>query len=76
MSEQNDDSLSPGETFRILGNETRFDILCVLSEALQQDPPALSFTELRQQVGVSKGGNFDYHLDQLRGTFIQQTQAG
>jgi len=77
MPDQEDETgLAPEETFRVLGNETRLDVLRVLSEALRDNEEALSFTALRERVGVADEGNFDYHLNQLRDTFIRRTEAG
>lgn len=64
--------LSPDEAFSVLGNETRIQILQTLGEA---DGP-LSFTELRDRVGIRQGGEFNYHLDKLVGHFVQKTEDG
>lgn len=64
--------LSPDEAFSALGNETRIDVLQTLGQA---ETP-LSFTELRDTVGIDPGGLFNYHLDQLVGHFIAKTDDG
>lgn len=64
--------LSPDEAFSVLGDETRIEILQTLGEAA--DP--LSFTELRNRVGIAQGGRFNYHLDRLVGHFVAKTDAG
>jgi len=65
-------SVSPGDAFNILGNETRIDILKILSEA---DGP-LSFTELRRRAGIKRGGEFNYHLEKLVGHFVEKMNDG
>ncbi|WP_137285557.1 DUF7351 domain-containing protein [Halorussus salinisoli] len=70
---------SPEETFAILGHETRLAILYELWDA--QDPTApkreaLSFAELRKRVGMRDGSQFNYHLTQLVGPFVRQTDDG
>jgi DNA-binding transcriptional ArsR family regulator len=76
MPEREETSLTPEEAFRTLGNETRLDILQALAEALRAGEQAVSFTDLRERAGLSDTGNLDYHLDQLRGTFIRETELG
>ncbi|WP_137284905.1 DUF7351 domain-containing protein [Halorussus salinisoli] len=76
--------LSPDETFAILGHETR---LAILSELWDLDDPlddpdstferkALSFADLRKRVGMRDGSQFNYHLTQLVGPFVRQTDEG
>lgn len=36
----------------------------------------LSFTELRDRVGIRQGGQFNYHLDKLTGHFLAKTDDG
>jgi hypothetical protein len=66
------------EAFKLLSNETRLAILLALWEAA--DPglgnDELSFTELRDRVGVRQGGRFNYHLDKLVGRFVERTDGG
>ena len=64
--------LSPDEAFATLGNETRVRILRVLGEA--EEP--LSFTELRDRVGIRQGGQFNYHLEKVVGHFVSKTDEG
>ena len=64
-------TLSPDDAFAALGNETRMDILRTLAEA---DAP-LSFSELRERVGVSDSGRFNYHLDTVEGHFVRKTDG-
>lgn len=58
--------MKPDEAFALLGNETRVEILRELAAA---DGP-LSFTDLRDRVGIDRGRNFNYHLDRLLGHFV------
>lgn len=65
-------ALAPDAAFKLLGNETRMDILQTLGEA---DGP-LSFTELRDRVGIRQGAQFNYHLDKLVDHFVARTDDG
>lgn len=73
------------EAFSVLGSETRLAILLALWEA--SDPFAedtwdptqgntVSFSELRELVGLRDSGQFNYHLGQLEGLFVEQTEDG
>lgn len=64
--------LSPDEAFSVLGNETRVRILRTLGEA----ETALSFTELRDRVGIRQGAQFNYHLDKVVGHFVRKSDDG
>jgi hypothetical protein len=64
--------LSPDEAFSTLGNETRVRILQTLGEA--EGP--LSFTELRDRLGIRQGGQFNYHLEKVVGHFVGKTDEG
>jgi hypothetical protein len=65
-------TLSPDEVFALLGNETRFAILRTLAAA--EGP--VSFTDLRNWVGIRQGGQFNYHLDKVVGHFVDKDEAG
>lgn len=71
------------EAFKLLGNDTRLAILLALWEA--KDPggppsewsePALGFSELYDRIDIRDSGNFNYHLEKLTGTFVQETEEG
>lgn len=75
MAPETDDdpsSLTPDEAFSVLANETRMEILRTLGEA---DHP-LSFSELRDRIGMRDSGQFNYHLDKLEGHFVRKTDEG
>lgn len=65
-------NLTPDEAFTALGNETRVHILQALWEA---DAP-LTYSELKERVGVQNSGQFNYHLDQLIDHFVEKSGAG
>lgn len=60
--------LPPDDAFAVLGNETRMTILQTLGSASE----GLPFSELRDLVGVSDSGQFNYHLDKLTGHYIKK----
>lgn len=55
--------------FAAVADELRVRILRELWDA--DDP--LSFSELRERVGVRDSGRFNYHLGELRGRFVEKT---
>ena len=60
------------EAFAAVADELRVRILRELWDA--DDP--LSFSELRERVGVRDSGRFNYHLGELRGRFVEKDDAG
>jgi DNA-binding transcriptional ArsR family regulator len=66
------------EAFNVLGNETRLTILLVLWDVSKPgiESSGLSFSNLRERVGVEDSGQFNYHLDKLTGRFIKRTDEG
>lgn len=65
-------TLEPDDAFAVLGNETRMAIL----QKLADSDGALAFSELRERVGVSDSGQFNYHLNKLVGHFIRNPDEG
>ena len=57
------------EAFDVLGSELRTTILLALLDA-----GPLTFSELRDQVGVADSGRFNYHLDRLTGQFVRKVE--
>lgn len=70
--------LTQRDAFELVGDETRAEILRVLSEAREGGlPPTLSFAELRDRLTVDTGSSqFNYHLDRLTGTFVEDRSQG
>jgi hypothetical protein len=66
------------EAFELVGNATRADILRVLSEARNGGlPPALSFSTLRDRIATDpRSSQFNYHLSELLGTFVERREDG
>lgn len=73
------------DSFAILGNETRLAILLALWENLEpfsEDPTdytagdSVTFSELRQRVGMRDPGQFHYHLDRLVDRFVLKSDDG
>jgi len=60
------------DALEALGNEIRISILRELAEAER----ALSFTELRDRVGLRDSGKFNYHLSTLCEYFVRDTNEG
>jgi DNA-binding transcriptional ArsR family regulator len=76
MTDDDRAELSPAEAFGVLGDETRVAIVRALAEAEQPDEEGLSFSELRQRVGVRDAGQFNYHLSKLRDRFVVKRDDG
>ncbi|MFC7074812.1 winged helix-turn-helix domain-containing protein [Halovenus rubra] len=62
------------ESFSVLGDETRLEILFALTEEANKNRvgAGLSFSELRTRVSVEDSGRFNYHLNKLSETFVTQ----
>jgi DNA-binding transcriptional ArsR family regulator len=67
------ETTDPEDAFAALADETRVAILRALWEA---DGQALSFSDLRDAVGMRDSGQFNYHLDKLTGRFVTETGEG
>ncbi|MFC6989355.1 winged helix-turn-helix domain-containing protein [Haloplanus sp. GCM10025708] len=71
------ESLSPDDAFTLLADRTRIKILRALGDASEPGvPETLTFSELRQRADVSGSGRFNYHLQQLLGHFVEDTDDG
>lgn len=67
------DPLDPDEAFWLLSDETRVAILQAVWAAPETP---ISFSEIRDRVGRPDSGNFNYHIDKLRGHFLAQVEEG
>lgn len=61
------DAIDPDEAFHLVGHEARVEMLLALARAPGH---ALTFSELRDRVGVRDSGQFSYHLSKLVGRFV------
>lgn len=73
MSEDGIERRDVAATFAVLGSEARVDVLSALAD---HPDDAVGFADLFDDVAVRDSGNFSYHLDELRGAFVRQTDAG
>ncbi|AEH36278.1 DUF7351 domain-containing protein [Halopiger xanaduensis] len=68
--------LEPADAFAALGNPIRVEILRAFLERAQAEgesaEPVVRFSTLRKTVGIRDSGQFRYHLEQLRGQFIEK----
>jgi len=77
---------APKEAFALLGHEIRLDILrAFFDEYAPVDPASLSavkarrtmsYSELMAATGVRDSGKFNYHLEQLRGVYVERVDGG
>ncbi|MFB6206757.1 MAG: ArsR/SmtB family transcription factor [Haloglomus sp.] len=69
------------DVFGVLANETRMAIVRALARGHGGEDSTgfgvtLSFSELRDAVGLRDSGQFNYHLDKLTGRFVIKTDEG
>ncbi len=66
------------DAFAVLSNETRLAILLALWDAHDSVNPedGISFSDLRERVGTTDSGQFNYHLEQLVGQFVRKVDDG
>lgn len=64
------------EVFSILGDETRIEILLELAAVASDQGigEGLGFAALRERVGVTDSGRFNYHLGRLTGQFVTKRE--
>lgn len=67
---------SPVEAFSLLANEDRLAILDALVRAHRRGETPLSFSALRERVGIGDSGRFAYHLRELTGHFVARSSDG
>ena len=69
---------TPEDAFSLIGNEVRAAIVETLAAPEDEGPwKELSFSTLRERVDPEMDtGQFNYHLQQLVGTFVQRTEDG
>jgi hypothetical protein len=67
------EAVDPENAFAALSDETRIEILRALWDA---DDRAVSFSELREAVGMRDSGQFNYHLDKLTDRFVTRGEEG
>ena len=72
------EDVDPADAFAALGNSTRVEILQAFREHHLANPSAsaAAFSTLRKAVGIRDSGQFRYHLEQLRGTFVEKCDEG
>ncbi|MFC5367278.1 helix-turn-helix domain-containing protein [Salinirubrum litoreum] len=76
LDPRDDDTAHDG--FDVLSEPLRLDILRALARRVRDypDDPVIGFADLRRAVGSPDSGNFNYHLNQLTGRFVTQTDDG
>ncbi|CAP15606.1 MULTISPECIES: helix-turn-helix domain-containing protein [Halobacterium] len=67
------EAISPEDAFALLGHDIRISIVQALWE-LDNEPA--SFSELRDTAAITDSGQFNYHLGELRGVFVRETEDG
>lgn len=73
MTEEFGEAVDPAEAFGALSDATRVGILQALWES---DDRHVTFSELRDAVGMRDSGQFNYHLNKLREQFVRKTDDG
>jgi len=69
-----DVATDPSDVLDLIGQPRRIDIIEVLIRYRRDHPggAGLSFSDLFERSGLADKGTFNYHLDQLRGHFIEK----
>lgn len=67
--------MEPDDAFGAIAHETRIDILRVLATTDRANRP-VRFSEIRDQLGDIQSAHFNYHLKELTGEFVEQTDDG
>jgi uncharacterized CHY-type Zn-finger protein len=68
---------SPVDAFASLAHETRLDVIRTLgAPETAGRMPRLSFSELRDRVGVPNSSRFNYHLGELVGRYVEAGEEG
>jgi len=72
--------------FALLGHQTRLDILRAFFDSYEPvDPDSMaevradrtrSYSELMDAVGLRDSGKFNYHLEKLRGVYVEKVEDG
>jgi len=65
------------EAFSLLAHDIRLDIVLALLEnwaAVYTEPQ--SYSALMDAVGMEDSGKFNYHLDKLRGVYVEEVEEG
>src|SRR6056297_3521896 len=70
---RSDGQLPSPETLQLVADETRLTLLWTLWTA-EESP--LGFTALRRRAGADDSARFNYHLQQLVGTFVRSAEGG
>jgi len=65
------------EAFSVLAHDLRLEIVLALLEEWQAaHTEPRTYTELMSAVGLEDSGKFNYHLEQLRGVYVEQVDGG
>ena len=72
-----DGGVDPADAFGALSDPTRVGIVRALTDHARESWPetGLGFADLRRRVGVEDAGRFRYHLERLRGRFVEQVDG-
>jgi hypothetical protein len=75
--EPTDASAVDVDAIDVLGHEIRLETIEVLADERREAwlPRGLSFSELFDAVDVDDSGKFNYHLDKLRGTYVDEFEG-
>ncbi len=72
-----DDLAAPRAAFSVLSHEVRLDILLALFEKWEGEwTEPRGYAELMRTVGTEDSGQFNYHLNELRDSYIRRVDDG
>jgi hypothetical protein len=71
-----EDAPAPSEAFGALASEQRVAVLRALYRAERSGDPGQSFSSLQAAADADSSAGFAYHLRQLTGEFVRETEGG
>lgn len=77
MDSRDPEGLAPARAFALLGHEHRVDILRALLDASRDGVETpIPFARLFERTEIDVSSQFSYHLDELTGQFVRDTDDG
>lgn len=70
------DEIDTADALSAIGNHHRIEILRELMRADKAATGPVAYSELMERIGMRDSGKFNYHLQQLLGRFVAQSENG
>lgn len=77
MTDDEPDADAPTSPFELVGQEARMAILqALLAADTTGEGTGIGFSDLKRRAGIDDTGRFNYHLGELVGTLVTETEEG